>query len=387
MGRDERKRIIQEIENHRGSKVLVYFVGDRPLLKAQIASDSIRWIYDHLKEFNKNEPVEKIDFYLYSRGGSLETPWPIVSIMREYCKNFNVLITSKAFSATTLISLGADKIFMSPQGELGPVDPQMTEQGKGPPGTSPIQRIFSTEDISSYVSFIKDKVGITDQDALADLTKSLADTLTPTTLGQVNRVHSHIRTVARKMLSLIKPAISPTRIQEIIEALTERTYIHGHSIRRDEARSMGLQINNMDTKLEKLCWDLFLDYENEMNLNSPANPLAYFSNPDQEEYVEDNAVIASIESEAMCHQFVGPLVLKKVRQMPPQLNLNLNIPIQLPPGILSAQLTPQLQQLLQQLQQQFAAQISTMTTNQINRMSPVIGVDVHIEKTVWKLIS
>jgi hypothetical protein len=143
----------------------------------------------------------------------------------------------------------------------------------------------------------------------------------------------------------------------------------------------------MDQKLEKLCWELFLDYENEMKLNSPVHPLAYFNNHDQEEYVEDNAVIACIESEAMCHQFAGPLVLKKVRQMPPQLNLNLNIPIQLPPGIISTQISPQLQQLLQQLQQQFATQISTMTTNQIKQMSPVIGVDIQIDKTVWKLIT
>lgn len=42
MGRTERKEIIRKIESHRDSKVLVYFVGDRPLLNARIAGDSIR---------------------------------------------------------------------------------------------------------------------------------------------------------------------------------------------------------------------------------------------------------------------------------------------------------------------------------------------------------
>ena len=207
----------------------MYFVGDRPLINARIASDSIRWLYDHLQEMNDNQPVDTIDFYLYSLGGNLDTPWPIISVLREYCENLNVLIPYKAFSATTLTSLGADKIYMSRKGELGPIDPQMMQEqkGNGPPGTSPSIRPMSTEDISSYISFVKDKVGITDQNALAALTKSLTDTLTPPTLGQVNRVHSHIRAVARKMLSLVKPAITTSRIQEIIESLTEKTFIHG----------------------------------------------------------------------------------------------------------------------------------------------------------------
>jgi len=385
MGRKERKKILEKIEAHRKSKVLVYFVGDRPIVKAQFASDSIRWIYEHLQAMNSNKTVDKLDVYLYSRGGSLETPWPIINVLREYSKNLNVLIPYKAFSATTLTALGADKILMSRKGELGPIDPQMIEQqvGRGPPGTAPTLKPLSTEDISSYISFIKDKVGITDQIALSTLTKSLADTLTPTTLGQINRVHSHIRIVARKMLALVKPSIPNIKIQEIIESLTEKTFIHGHSIGRDEAKQMGLQVDDMDENLEELCWKLYLDYEEEMKLNSFGNPLGYFSRDDQDEYDEDNAVIASIDSVAKCNQFSGPLKLKKVRQMSPQVTLNLNIPVQLPPGVVGAQITPQMQQALQQFQQQVAQQTTNMITDQLKQQMPIIGIDVLIEKMKW----
>lgn len=34
--------------------------------------------------------VGMIDFYICSRGGSQEAPWPI-SMLREYCENLNVL--------------------------------------------------------------------------------------------------------------------------------------------------------------------------------------------------------------------------------------------------------------------------------------------------------
>ena len=386
MGRTERRKIIKQIENNRNSKVLVYFVGDRPLINAQIASDSIRWLYDHLQEMNDNQPIDTIDFYLYSLGGNLDTPWPIISVLREYCQNLNVLIPYKAFSATTLTALGADKIYMSRKGELGPIDPQMVQeqQGNGSPGTSPSIRSMSTEDISSYISFIKDKVGITDQNALATLTKSLTDTLTPPTLGQVNRVHSHIRAVTRKMLSLVKPAMTTSKIQEIIESLTEKTFIHGHSIGRTEAKQIGLQVENMDSDLEKLCWDLYLEYEKDLKLHSPTSAMAYFDNDEQDEYEEKNSILACIESEQKCHEFSGPLKLKKVRQSPPQLNLNVTVPIQLPASLTSATLPPDIQHILQQLQQNVANQVGQMIATQIRSNMPVVAVDIQNDKMMWK---
>ena len=154
VGHKERRIIIEKIEQKRNSKVIIYFVGDRPAMQAQISSDSLRSLYDHLKELNENKPVEQIDFYLYSIGGALVTPWPIISILREYCKTLNVLIPYKAFSAATLMSLGADKILMGIKGELGPIDPQLKLQ---PNGGEAIQQIpVSTEDITSYISFIKE---------------------------------------------------------------------------------------------------------------------------------------------------------------------------------------------------------------------------------------
>lgn len=385
MGRENRKKLIEEIEKHRNSKVIVYFVGDRPIIKAQISNDSLRSLYDHLQDLNDNDSVEKIDLYLYSLGGAVVTPWPIISAVREYCKKLNVLIPYKAYSATTLMSLGADKIMMGKKGQLGPIDPQLNIQPRnGDVAISPFPAPVSTEDITSYISFIKEKVGIQDQKALADLTKSLADTLTPTILGQVNRVHSHIRLVAKKMLLLVNPKIGDKKIDNIIESITEKMFIHGHSINRTEAQQIGLHVESMDKKLEKLCWDLFLDYEEEMKINSPAQPIAYFQNENQEEYRERGAVIACIESRKKLHKFSGPLVLKKIRDVPPQLNLNLNIPIQLPPGINAQSMTQANQQEVRLFQQTISNMINSQLSEQMKMLMPVIGINVSVERMSWK---
>ena len=105
---------------------------------------------------------------------------------------------------------------------------------------------------------------------------------------------------------MVKPAITIQRIQDIIESLTEKTFIHGHSIGRTEAKQIGLQVENMDDDLEKLCWELYLEYERDLKLHSPTSAMAYFDNDGQEEYEEENAILACIESKQKCHEFSDP---------------------------------------------------------------------------------
>jgi hypothetical protein len=192
--------------------------------------------------------------------------------------------------------------------------------------------MISVEDVTSCLSFLKEKVGLTDQKALYELMKPLVDNLSAPTLGQINRTHSHIRLVARKMLALVEPTIDNVKINQIVESLTEKINVHGHSISRNEAKQIGIQAEDMDIGLEEACWELFLEYEQLMKLNSPNHPLAYFLNDNVDEYREENAVIACIESTSKYSECSGPFSLIIRRSFPQPVNININIPIQLPVG-------------------------------------------------------
>lgn len=114
------KELIAKIQKIRGSKVIAFVTGDRQpanAIGAAIAEDSVRPLYEHLLSLGK---TEKIDLYLYSRGGDVSVPWRIVSMFREFCDEFSILVPYKAHSAATLISLGADKIIMGKKAELSP---------------------------------------------------------------------------------------------------------------------------------------------------------------------------------------------------------------------------------------------------------------------------
>ncbi len=73
MSREDRKKLIQQIEEKRGSKVIAYVTSDRPGLSVQIATDVISLIHEHILSFQEDEPA-KLDLFIYSRGGQSDVP-------------------------------------------------------------------------------------------------------------------------------------------------------------------------------------------------------------------------------------------------------------------------------------------------------------------------
>src|SRR5581483_2871438 len=109
----------------------------------------------------------------------------LTALFREFATKFSVIIPYRAYSAASLLALGADEIVMHPFAELGPIDPTVanefnpTEQGTG-------RRLgISVEDVTAYVNFIKDTVGITHEDELVRAVEILANKVHPLALGNV----------------------------------------------------------------------------------------------------------------------------------------------------------------------------------------------------------
>jgi ClpP class serine protease len=123
-----RQQLIRQIQENRKSKLITYITGDRQPVGAMIAEDAVRPLYDQLLAVGK---IERIDLFLYSRGGDVSVPWRIVSMFREFCREFSVISPYKAHSAATLISLGADEIVMGKKSELSPIDPTLTKRAIG----------------------------------------------------------------------------------------------------------------------------------------------------------------------------------------------------------------------------------------------------------------
>jgi ATP-dependent protease ClpP protease subunit len=281
---------ILNLEKVRGSKVVVYITGDKnpeQIFNTQIASDILPYFKNVLKGIGN---VRKITLALYTNGGQLETPWPLVNSIRENCEEFEVVVLSKALSAGTLISIGADRIVMDKYTYLSPIDPAANIQD----GNKQVKH-FEIEDIIGYIDFVKEKIGITEQNSLCEIMKDLTREINPTMLGSANRTHSLVRRLARNLLSEHKSHIEERDIKDIIEHLTEKLFSHRHLISRNEAREIGFGniIEFPDIKSSKAIDNLLKVYINYLELEKEFDPIDIIGGEEKKEILVNRAVIHS----------------------------------------------------------------------------------------------
>jgi len=385
-GRERRLEVIRAIQDARGSKVITYICGDRqgPGCSAQIGEDAVRPLYDHLLGLSDYGTLPKIDLYLYSRGGAVDVPWRIVCMIRAFAERFGVLVPFRAHSAATLISLGADEVVLGRKGELGPIDPIMNVQRQGSEGTA-VQEQISVEDVMSYLKFVRERGGITDQEGLVAALGALNEAPGPVLLGNMYRTHSHIRAVAAKMLESHVDGLDEQKSTFIIETLAERTYAHGHAISRSEAREIGLPVADDDAALERLMWDLYLCYENELRLLEPMDPVSFLAGADKK---NERITTAIVESEWGLTSFSGGIEVEVQRQWPPQLHINVNLNLPMPDG--AGEGSPPeaqnvaFQQLAGQLQQQLPSMIQSLVQQEVARQAPITGYKSTLIGARWQ---
>lgn len=264
MSFDTRRPMIEKLEKLRGSKVICYATSLRPNVSSSIADDAVREFIDHLQRFTE-QPTPKLDLLIISNGGDGVVPWRLIPILKEYTDFLAVLVPFKAYSAATIMALGANEIVMHKFGALGPIDPTVTNEFN-PVELGTNRRLgISVEDVKAYISFIKDTVGIKHEEELSRSVEILANKVHPLALGNVERFISQSRMIARKLLELHTDPRDAHKLESIIEALASKLYFHGHPINRVEARQIGLKVlDNVPDEIETLMWDIFTDIETEM---------------------------------------------------------------------------------------------------------------------------
>jgi ClpP class serine protease len=315
--------IIKKIEAKRGSKVITYITSDRQgPVNARVAMDIIPIVSEQLRKIGK---TDKIDLFLYTAGGDTKVPWRLVSMIREYCDTFSVLVPYKAHSAGTMIALGADEIVMSDLSEISPIDPSTANVFNPVDPTNPQNRIpISVEDVIAFMSLAKDKFGIKDEVELTKIFNKFVESnpqIHPLALGNVNRTHNLIRLIAKRLLKSHKVKMKEDEIEKIVEFFTEKLYSHQYFIGRNEAKEeLGVKsIIDADAELSKLMSDLHAEYVKEMELQNnvwnPENELGANNTQNKKMYT-----IASIESTVLQKNFTITMEFRRQQAMITQPN-------------------------------------------------------------------
>lgn len=319
MQKEERVSLLEKIEKERNSKVIIYITSDRQPLQfcsGIIATDILPFLYTHLKKIGK---IEKISLCIRSSGGNLDTPWPLVNLIREYCEEFEVIVFSKAMSAATLIALGANKIVMTPNAQLSPIDPKKNIINKNEK-----QIGLEVEDIISFIDLAKEKIGIKEQASLSEILKSLVNDVPTFALGSVNRTHSLIRRLSSNLLMLHLNDDETGKKQKdiIVEYLTEKLFSHLHLINRKEAKEtvgFGDIIEYANEEFESLIDKVDDTYSKELKITEPFAPLKILGENDRINYTSQRAILECID---VTNTFVSKLEITKIRAEPvPQVDI------------------------------------------------------------------
>ena len=195
--------ILEALQKERENRLAIsYITSTRAGHEIQIADDAVPLIFEHL-EAGRDLAGKGVDLFIHSNGGSGTVPWRIVNLIRQYTKKFAVLVPHRAFSAATLIALGADEIVMHKMGCLGPIDPSVANGFNPQNPQQPGQLLqISVEDVTAFFKLVKDEVGITHEDELVQALVAITDKVHPLALGNVQRSHNQSRLMASKLLKL-----------------------------------------------------------------------------------------------------------------------------------------------------------------------------------------
>lgn len=289
--REQRRTLIQQLEVNRNSKVLLFFTGDRRNLEAQIASDVYDLFVNHL---DKIGVVGKLSLFLYTRGGDTLTAWSLVNLIRQFCEKLEIIIPSKAHSAGTLMSLGADNIIMTKQATLGPIDPCLNHPlNPQIPGRPPDAKVpVSVEEINGFIELAKGELNLKGQKELSEVLSRLTQHVHPLVLGAVFRTKSQIQMLARRLIS--RQMTDKKKVCSIISFLCSESGSHDYTIHRREARELGLNIEKPDDTLYALIKGIYDDVEAELGLGTTFDPKIYLGSQPAREYCFKRALLESL---------------------------------------------------------------------------------------------
>lgn len=272
MGLNERTELYQKIEGHRKRPLITYITSKRDGVAAAMASDALPYLIDQLELLPKDTTA--LDFLIVSYGGDPMVAWRIMSLIRQRVDLVSVLLPQSAYSAATLLALGANEIVMHPNSHLGPVDMQITTFAEGG------LRRFSTEDISAFVDFVRDNLGITDQRHLRRLFEITCREVGSLGVGFTARSSKLAVSLGERLLGLhLKDDDNGSKRTSLVESLSRQFHSHAYPVSRTEAIEIGLSVNDQrDPTLEALMWEVWLDLEAELKERQPFSPITELLN-------------------------------------------------------------------------------------------------------------
>jgi hypothetical protein len=280
MGAEQRKALIEQIQQKRGnSRLICCLTSDRDNAQGQIAKDFLIRFFQHLRKMGG---AESVDVLLFTLGGDTLAAYALGRLVRQFAKKIGVLIPHMCLSGGTLFALGADEIVMTRLATLSAIDPSINgpnnptvDIAAGMPGGMPGQKVavpVGVESVAGFKKLVLDEWKLGEQGA-ATAFNLLATKVNPLLLGDLQRSKEQIVRLATTLMKLHAKPLDTDTISSIVKTLATELGSHDYLIGKKEAKDeVKLRVADENEELEDLILKLYEDFATEMELGIPFNP-------------------------------------------------------------------------------------------------------------------
>lgn len=254
---DEMKINLEKIASDNGVLILSFIAPDA-IVKTSPTSISyasidnkdiykLEKIVEEMKE--KSNLPEKLHLIIQTPGGSLSASYKISNYLRKSFKEIHAFVPYEASSGGTLMCLSANKVTLGDFANLTPIDPQVMYKG---------ERVSAYRMIEAVDSFQK-KFGETRPLDIPPPWQQMGEKIDPVIYFEMDT--SVWQSIFYAVRLLKKAGYTDKEANLIAMQLARTPYSHGHCIDSDEAKEIGIHIDDQVSSL-----GLLKNYKNYLTL-------------------------------------------------------------------------------------------------------------------------
>ncbi|MCC6261823.1 MAG: ATP-dependent Clp protease proteolytic subunit [Anaerolineales bacterium] len=239
---EKTQAIIAQINKKLGGTLVTYFNNPR----GSVCHDDVLALFELLEKIG---PQKKIYLFIKSSGGNGQASLRLVNLIRQYCEHLVAVAPLECASAATMITLGANEIYMGPMAYLTSVDTSLTH------ALSPIDRdndrvSVSLDELNRVVRLWQAQ----GSDKSENPYQQLFQHVHPLVIGAVDRAESLSIMLCKELLAY---HIKDEGVAEKIAATLNSKYpSHGYPILFEEARRIGLKVDRLAPEINTLLLEL-----------------------------------------------------------------------------------------------------------------------------------
>lgn len=242
-----------------------------------------------------------LDLILHSPGGSPESASAIVSYLRSKFSDIRVIIPQEAMSAATMICCASNKIVMGRHSFIGPIDPQFILQTQFGMMAVPAQAILDQFDKAQSDCKDPQKMG-----AWLPILSQYGPALLIQSQNAIDLSKKYVTEWLEQYM--FSGEGGGVKAHAIADALSNHTRFksHSHHISRDEARAIGLVVEDLES--DQILQDLVLSVYHSTTHTFSGTPAI--------KIIENQNGRAFVKIQAMPAQIIQPQPLQQPPQLP-----------------------------------------------------------------------